>query len=97
MFIEGLGLRWSILGPFETVDLNTTGGIARHAERLGPAYLEMGAERGQHDPWTPELVAEVEAQRRRFMPLSEWGERVRWRDRMLMHILAAKAGAEARS
>lgn len=90
---DGLGLRWSILGPFETVDLNTVGGIARHAERLGPAYLEMGAERGQHDPWTPDLVAEVEAQRRRIMPLSDWSERVRWRDRMLMRMVAAKAGA----
>ena len=47
---EGLGLRWSFMGPFETVDLNTNGGIAVHAARLGPAYARMGKERGQDDP-----------------------------------------------
>ena len=39
---EGLGLRWSFMGPFETVDLNTNGGIETHAARLGPAYRAHG-------------------------------------------------------
>lgn len=89
---DGLGLRWSVTGPFESVDLNTTGGIGRHAERLGPAYAEMGAERGQRDPWTPALVAEVEAQCRNRLPLSAWQQRVRWRDRALMTLLAMRRG-----
>ena len=54
---DGLGRRWSVIGPFETADLNTRGGIESHAAKLGPAYARMGAERGQHDEWTPELVA----------------------------------------
>ena len=87
---DGLGLRWSVVGPFETVDLNTRGGIASHATKLGPAYAAMGAERGQHDPWTPELVKTVEDQRRALLPLEQWQERVRWRDRALMAALAAR-------
>ncbi|GAA5232130.1 3-hydroxyacyl-CoA dehydrogenase [Verticiella sediminum] len=83
---SGLGLRWSFMGPFETVDLNTRGGIVSHAAKMGPAYARMGAERGQNDPWTPELVAAVEAQRRAQLPLEQWGERVRWRDEMLMGL-----------
>ena len=83
---SGLGRRWSFIGPFETVDLNTRGGIESHAEKMGPAYERMGAERGQHDPWTPELVAEVVAQRRDILPLDEWEERVRWRDEQLMRL-----------
>lgn len=86
---SGLGRRWSFIGPFETVDLNTRGGIASHAAKMGPAYERMGAERGQHDPWTPELVAEVTAQRRALLSLDDWDERVRWRDRMLMQVGAA--------
>ncbi|MEU3270551.1 3-hydroxyacyl-CoA dehydrogenase [Saccharomonospora sp. NPDC006951] len=82
----GLGRRWSVIGPFETVDLNTRGGIAAHAEKLGPSYERMGAERGQHDPWTPELVARAAAQRRAILPLAEWDERVRWRDERLMEL-----------
>jgi 3-hydroxyacyl-CoA dehydrogenase len=84
---EGLGPRWSIIGPFETVDLNTRGGIASHAQKLGPAYARMGAERGQHDPWTPELVATVVQQRRALLPLEQWAARVAWRDRMLMALM----------
>jgi L-gulonate 3-dehydrogenase len=81
---EGLGRRWAVIGPFETSDLNTRGGIAEHAGRMGPAYARMGAERGQHDPWDDELVAAVTEQRRALLPLSEWQQRVDWRDRALI-------------
>jgi len=87
---DGLGLRWSVIGPFETADLNTRGGIAAHAEKLGPAYARMGAERGQHDPWTPDLVAKVEAVLRKHLPLADWEERVAWRDREMMRLLAER-------
>ena len=87
---DGLGLRWSVIGPFETADLNTRGGIAAHAAKMGPSYARMGAERGQHDPWTPDLVAKVEAARRAQLPLDEWEERVAWRDRELMKRLAQR-------
>ena len=54
---------------------------------MGPAYARMGAERGQHDPWTPALVAEVTRQRRALLPLEKWEERVAWRDRLLMALM----------
>jgi L-gulonate 3-dehydrogenase len=83
---DGLGPRWSVIGPFETVDLNTRGGISSHAQKMGPAYERMGAQRGQHDPWTPELVEAVTAARRAAVPLDQWEERVAWRDRALMAL-----------
>jgi 3-hydroxyacyl-CoA dehydrogenase len=83
---SGLGRRWSFMGPFETADLNTRGGIESHAAKMGPAYERMGAERGQYDPWTPDLVAEVTAQRRALLDLDDWDERVRWRDRQLARL-----------
>jgi 3-hydroxyacyl-CoA dehydrogenase len=93
---DALGLRWSVLGPFETVDLNTAGGIEEHARRMGPAYARMGAERGQDDPWTADLVAKVAAQRRVLLPLERREERVAWRDRQLMRMLGHRASpAEA--
>ena len=87
---DGLGLRWSVIGPFETVDLNTRGGIERHAELLGPAYAAMGAERGQHDPWTKDLVAKVTSERRALLPADKRDARIRWRDRQLMRLLACR-------
>jgi L-gulonate 3-dehydrogenase len=92
---DGLGLRWSIIGPFETVDLNTQGGIESHAQKMGPAYERMGAERGQHDPWTPDLVAEVAAARRKLLPLDRWAERVGWRDRKLMSLIRHRKGEQS--
>lgn len=91
---DGVGRRWALIGPFETSDLNTRGGIRAHAARLGPAYARMGAERGQRDPWTTELVDQVEAARRAELPLERWDERVAWRDRALMLMERARRDVE---
>jgi L-gulonate 3-dehydrogenase len=85
---EGLGRRWAVLGPFETSHLNTRGGIRRHAELMGPAYERMGAERGQHDPWTPDLVATVAADLEARLPMDRWEEYVAGRDAALLRRAA---------
>lgn len=87
---RGLGLRWSLIGPFETVDLNTRGGVEAHAARMGPAYARMGAERGQVDPWTADLVARVAEERRAALSLDQWEARVRWRDQALIALAKAR-------
>lgn len=92
---DGLGLRWSVIGPFETADLNTRGGIAQHALRMGPAYQRMGREHGQDDPWTEQLVAQVVAERRTILPLEGWEERLAWRDKALMAILRCRRSDSA--
>ena len=92
---EGLGLRWSVVGPFETADLNVRGGIEAHAKRMGPSYARMGAERGQNDPWTDALVATVAMQRRSRLPLDRWDDRVMWRDRTLMALVRLRRAQSA--
>lgn len=87
---DGLGLRWSLLGPFETADLNTQGGIAKHAERMGPYYFRMRQARGIRPAWGAELVRDVERARRRRLPLPQWAERGAARDRGLMALLSAR-------
>ncbi len=87
---SGLGLRWSIIGPFETADLNYQGGLEEHARRMGERYRQMGAERGQPDGWDETLVARAAAERRALLPLEDWGARVAWRDERLMKARAAE-------
>ena len=87
---DGLGLRWSVVGPFETVDLNTRGGIRKHAERMGGTYQQIGAERGTSTSWEPTLIDLVESERREKLPLNMWEDRVRWRDRAMMAVLVAR-------
>jgi L-gulonate 3-dehydrogenase len=90
---EGLGRRWAVIGPFETVDLNTRGGIGVHGPRMRDAYARMGAMRGQDDPWTDDLIEQVTAARRAHLPLDGWDERVAWRDRMLIQLERARRSA----
>jgi 3-hydroxyacyl-CoA dehydrogenase len=40
---DGLGLRWSFLGPFETIELNAPGGIPDYCERYTGFYKELAA------------------------------------------------------
>lgn len=87
---NGLGMRYAFIGPFETSDLNVGGGITAHAERMGSAYHRMGLERGQDDPWTPELVETVNNERRAVLPLREREARLAWRDRRLMALARLK-------
>ncbi len=92
----GLGRRWAVVGPFATAELNTRGGLERHAQVMGPAYARMGAERGQHDEWPPELVARVAAEIHEQLPPDEWEEHVLRRDRALMALEAGRRAAGAR-
>jgi L-gulonate 3-dehydrogenase len=87
---DGIGRRWAVTGPFETAELNTRGGIEAHAAKLGAAYARMGAERGQHDPWTPELVERVAEELHRRLPPERWEELVARRDDALIALERAR-------
>ena len=39
----GLGLRWSFLGPFETIELNAPGGIPDYCARYTGFYKELAS------------------------------------------------------
>jgi 3-hydroxyacyl-CoA dehydrogenase len=90
---DGLGRRWSFMGPFETIDLNAPGGVADYAARLGPLYQSIAASRRHDAPWSTELIGEVERQRRGFLPQSELANRRDWRDLRLMAIAGGRGDA----
>ena len=39
---EGLGLRWSFMGPMQTIHLNAPGGVADYVARYGQMYQDFG-------------------------------------------------------
>lgn len=81
---DGLGWRWSFMGPFETIHLNAVGGVADYAMRLGPLYQRIAASRIHDAPWDEALIAKVEAQMLDAFPLERLVERCEWRDLQLM-------------
>lgn len=76
---DGLGLRWSFLGPFETIELNAPGGIPDYCARYTGFYKEVAASAAGPDVYqspnvdrviaawphqpTPERIAELTQRR----------------------------------
>jgi 3-hydroxyacyl-CoA dehydrogenase len=86
---DGLALRWSFMGPFETIDLNAPGGLIDYAERFGPTYRDVAADAIAFD-WDEATVSRADAERREKLPLADIEKRSAWRDRRLMALLAHK-------
>lgn len=84
---DGLGLRWSFMGPFETIDLNAPGGVADYAARYGRVIQEQVATQRPRE-WTPEVIGRLEAERRATLAAADLADRERWRDRRLMALVA---------
>jgi 3-hydroxyacyl-CoA dehydrogenase len=91
---DGLGWRWSFMGPFETIDLNAPGGVADYARRLGPLYQRIADSRRHEQPWDEALIGQVEEQRRERLGASELASRRAWRDERLMAFAARRAQAD---
>jgi 3-hydroxyacyl-CoA dehydrogenase len=89
---DGLGLRWSFMGPFETIELNAPGGVVDYCERYGDLYYEM-AQTQLPRRWDEALVRLIERERRQRLPASELDVRAAWRDRRLIALIAHKRRA----
>ena len=87
---HGLGLRWSFMGPLETIDLNAPGGLRDYCERYGPLYAELQSQMTPRE-WDATLIDRLHSARRSELPANMQGVRQEWRDRRLMALLAHKA------
>ncbi|RWX74659.1 3-hydroxyacyl-CoA dehydrogenase [Neorhizobium lilium] len=88
---DGLALRWSFIGPFETIDLNAPGGIADYIQRYQPMYSELFEQMRERVAWDGPVLRDVLQSRRRLLPESDLADRQVWRDRRLMRLRAHKS------
>jgi 3-hydroxyacyl-CoA dehydrogenase len=91
---EGLALRWSFMGPFETIDLNAPGGVRDYVERYQGIYENLFPQMQRRVDWAGDVLKTVESLRRAQVPQSELGKRQAWRDRRLMALAAHKRAAD---
>lgn len=91
---DGLGLRWSFMGPFETIDLNAPGGIADYCARYNGMYRSIGASQTSEPAWQGPPVQDLETQRRAQLPAADLHARRFWRDERLMRLLRHKQQAD---
>ncbi len=87
---EGLALRWSFMGPFETIDLNAPGGVADYIERYQPIYANIFEQASRRVDWAGDVLETVEGDRRNRLALADLKDRQQWRDRRLMALAAHK-------
>jgi len=87
---DGLGLRWSFMGPFATIELNAPGGIADYCARYTGFYKRLQSKPASSEVFEDANVATI---------LKEWGkqatptqlaELTRWRDQRLAALAAHK-------
>lgn len=90
---DGLALRWSFMGPFETIDLNAPGGVRDYAERYQQIYERIFPSMQRRVDWAGPMMDGVEADRRAVLPADQLAQRHVWRDRRLMALLAHKRRA----
>ncbi|MCA0008487.1 MULTISPECIES: 3-hydroxyacyl-CoA dehydrogenase [unclassified Mesorhizobium] len=87
---DGLALRWSFMGPFETIDLNAPGGVRDYVDRYQGIYSNIFPQMLRRVDWAGEVMATVEAERSKRLPRKKLGDRQVWRDRRLMALAAHK-------
>ena len=90
---DGLALRWSFMGPFETIDLNAPGGVRDYAKRYQRIYEEIFPSSQWRADWSGPVMDVIEADRRKRLPADRLAERQAWRDRRLMALAAQKRRA----
>ncbi len=93
---DGLGLRWSFMGPFATIELNAPGGIADYCARYTGFYARIAAD----PPGAAAFGAESQARIATAWPYApdpaRLAARTAWRNRRLAALAAHKReqGAE---
>jgi len=83
---DGLGLRWSFMGPFETIELNAPAGISDYCARYGASLARLSAA----DPaiYAGENLARLVKLWGRAPTADQVAARMRWRDRRLAALKA---------
>jgi len=91
---DGLALRWSFMGPFETIDLNAPGGVRDYVVRYQGIYERLHPSQTRRVDWAGPVLDDVEKARRAKVPADRLQERQMWRDRRLMALVAQRRRAK---
>jgi 3-hydroxyacyl-CoA dehydrogenase len=87
---DGLGLRWSFMGPLATIELNAPGGIADYCARYSGFYRRLAAVPPAPSVWDAETASRVGNALGPPPGADVLDARTRWRDRRLMALARHK-------
>jgi 3-hydroxyacyl-CoA dehydrogenase len=92
---DGLGLRWSFMGPFATIELNAPGGVADYCARYRGFYRRLAADPPPPNVWEGESAERVVTALGQPVAAGERERLMQWRDRRLLALRRHKMEREA--
>ncbi|MGE3868466.1 MAG: 3-hydroxyacyl-CoA dehydrogenase [Pseudorhodoplanes sp.] len=87
---DGLGLRWSFMGPFETIELNAPGGIPDYCARYTGFYKRLQAAPAAPQSYGEANVAQIVREWNQAATPERIARRMQWRDERLAALAAHK-------
>jgi len=85
----GLGLRWSFIGMFQTMDLLAPTGFGEYAKKFGHSYTKLGKQLVVDREWSEDAIDQVDNYLRKDLPIDQLPERASWRDEQLVNLTRA--------
>jgi len=89
---DGLGLRWSFMGPFQTIELNAPAGVADYCQRYVPWFRRYAVDPPSVRVWDDDAWQRAAREWGRAPGPDEIAARSRWRDERLAALVAYKRG-----
>jgi 3-hydroxyacyl-CoA dehydrogenase len=87
---NGLGLRWSFMGPFETIGLNAPGGMADYCARYTGFYKRLASEPAGPEVYEGENLDRILSAWPEESAPERFSERSQWRNTRLAALAAHK-------
>ena len=87
---DGLGLRWSFMGPMKTIHLNAPGGVIDYVERYGSMYQGFDLHADTNNSWDRVTRQSLKAELEDAIPIDEILAAQAERDKKLMALLKHK-------
>ena len=78
------------MGPFETIDLNASGGIKDYMQRYGNMYLNMEKNNKILPDWSETNAIKLEKERREILSTDQLLKRAQKRNHMLKSLRRLK-------
>jgi L-gulonate 3-dehydrogenase len=85
---DGLAMRWAVVGPFETIDLNSPNGVREYVTRYQPLYARLSQSHAHVVDWSGPVLDVVDKARRQELSLDQISQRQLWRDKQMMAVAA---------
>lgn len=87
---DGLGLRWSFMGPMKTIHLNAPGGVADYVERYARMYQGFDLHAEYDNSWHPVTQETLTAELETAIPTDDIPAAQAERDKKLMALIKHK-------